>query len=199
MEKTRAEGIVIRTLPFKDYDGILSLFTQDEGLIKLVVKGAFNSKNGKGSLTTPLSLVETIYTKGRSELYSCREIAMLNPHHNLRQNLATLEAACEMVHVIEATQLPGKVVPELYQLFLTYLKRLPEACDPACISTSFYLKTLNHEGLLSSNNLFKMSAEERQLIEVLTLCRDFSLLSKLTVEPSLAVQVKEFFQQSIVR
>lgn len=197
MEKLRTEGVIIRGIPFKDYDCILSLFTPNDGLIKLFVKGAYHSKNGKGSLIAPLSQIEAVYTKKQSELLNCYEIAMVNPHHHVRQNLSMLEAACEMLKAIESTQLPAKAAPDLYRLFLIYLKKLPEASDPTCISSSFHLKTLSHEGLLASNALFKMAAEERELIEVLALCRDFSLLSKLTIDPALASQVKQLFHQSL--
>lgn len=195
-EKYRIEGVVIRAVPFKDYDCILSLFTREEGLIKFVVKGAYHAKNGKGSVVVPLSLIEAIYSRGRSELYSCSELAMINPQHSLRQSLPFLEGACEMLKAIEATQLPGKVSSELYQLLLVYLKKLPESIDTKCVSASFYLKTLNYEGLLSSA-LFPMNEEDRQMVEVLTLCRDFKSLAQLSISPFLANQIKEFFYQSV--
>lgn len=189
MEKLHIEGVVIRVFPFREYDRILSLFTPQEGLIKFVVKGAFTAKMGKGSHTTPLNLVEAIYTQGKNELHACREMTLIEPHHSLRQNLPTLEAACDMLKTIESTQYPGKAVPELYALFRAYLKRLPEAVDPAAISTSFRLKTLRHEGLLSELELFPMNTEERQLLEVLALCRDFSLLAKLSIEPAFVSRI----------
>ena len=33
-----SEGIVIRTIPFRDHDRIITLFTEEQGLLKLYVK-----------------------------------------------------------------------------------------------------------------------------------------------------------------
>jgi len=193
MQKVQAEGIITKASPAGENDRILSLFTPDHGLVKLYVKGAYLSNKSKGSSTNPLNIVEAIYTQGRSDLCSCYQIDVINPQIELRKNLEILEAACDMLNAINATQLPGKAAQKLYQLLIYYLKMLPKIGSPLTISSSFRLKTLRHEGLLNDSRLFPMSAEEQQLIEVLTLCRDFSLLSQLTLEPSLAVKIKEFF------
>lgn len=207
MEILRFEGIVIHGIPFQDTDRIITLFTP-EGLIKLFVKNAFSTKNGKGNNSSPLTVVEALCTKSRSEMYNCREIHSLQNHYELRQSLPLLNAACNMLKTIESTQMPGKAAPELYTLLLTYLKRLPEAKDPLLISLSFKLKTHRYEGLLgfpmrcsvcgqqldqwrmldleafcpihAPKQATMMDAEAQQLFEVLALCRDFSLLAQLS-------------------
>ncbi len=197
MSYTRVEGLIIREIPFQDYDRILSLFTPTEGLIKLFVKGSGRVKEGNSHRTAPLNIVEVVYTQGRTELYPCREITVINNQLQLRKNLSVLESACDMLQTILSTQLPGKSAPELYQLLLIYLRKLPEVGNPNILSTSFRLKTLRYEGLLDYNAFKDLKTEEKQLIEVLSLCRDLKLLALIDIEESLTFKIKDFFLQSL--
>lgn len=197
MSYIRIEGLIIREFPFQEYDRIVSLFTPIEGLIKLFVKGSRLTKKGHCHPTAALNVVEAVYTQGRSELYPCRQIEVINNNLKLRQNLPTLEAACDMLQTILSTQLPGKAAPELYQLLLIYIKKLPEMKDPHILSCSFRLKTLRYEGLLNIDAFETTTLEEQQLIEVLTLCRDLKLLALLEIEESLVTKTKNFFLESI--
>jgi DNA repair protein RecO (recombination protein O) len=178
-------------------------------------------KNSKASATTPLTVVELIYTKGRSDLLKCHEISILDHNLALRNNFNTLEAACDMLHVVNATQMPGKSCSNLYQLLLTYLKKLPFAHDPATLSVSFRLKTLRHEGLwqnfsrcsncacelidsyiLHGNTYCKLhippeaieiSSSERDIFELLAFSRDLSLLASLPMTQDLSKKIKLLF------
>ena len=139
--QTRTEGIILQATKFQDFDQIITVFTPGDGILKFMVKGALNPKQGKAALTTPLSRVELIYLQGKSELYSCREISMLNNHLSLRENVVLMEAAFDLLQAIRSTQLPHKPAPELYKLLLIYLEKLPLIPDPKILSTSFRLKT----------------------------------------------------------
>jgi DNA repair protein RecO (recombination protein O) len=224
MEKLNTEGIVINAIPFRNYDCILTLFTPLDGLVKFFVRGAYSSKKGGGSGITPLSVVEVTYTKGRSDLYSCTEIAVINHHLSLRHNLGILEAACEMLRALSITQQPGKAAPELYQLLLMYLQKLPHFVLPQIISNSFKLKLLRYEGLLAflshcsvcaqllgdgnawiyeneaycslhtPSKALSLAKEERAVVDVLAFCRDFALLAKMNISVLLCQKIHKLFE-----
>jgi DNA repair protein RecO len=199
MDKLRTEGVIVSAFAFKDYDRIITLFTPEAGLIKLVVKGAFSAKQGKGNSTAPLTHVETIYTEGRGELCSCREINVLNHFLGLRQQLLTLQAACNILQAIAATQQPGKSSPGLYQLLIAYLYQLQTATDPRAITASFQLKTLRHEGILNldewetPDGTLMLRADERRLVEHLALCRNFGALAATIIDNGLAAKIAALF------
>lgn len=207
MEKFTTEGIVLNAIPFRNYDCILTVFSPLQGLIKFFFKGAYSQKKGNGSgTTTPLSIVEIVYTKGRGDLHLCAEISVTDHNLALRNNLSVLEAACDMLQSISATQQPDKPAPELYRLFCMYLEKLPQISSPQILSSSFRLKLMRYEGVLaflshcsecsemlndtwihageaycSSHTppeaLF-LTKEERSLVERLAFCRDFGLLAE---------------------
>jgi DNA repair protein RecO (recombination protein O) len=48
----RTEGIVLHTLSYRDYDQILTVFTREAGVIKLVMRGGLSPRRqGRGSAT----------------------------------------------------------------------------------------------------------------------------------------------------
>lgn len=225
MQKLKTEGVILHALPFRNYDSILTLFTPEEGLIKLFFRGAYSKKKGYGAATTtPLSIVEVIYTKGRGDLFSCVDIAVL--HHNLalRNTLTTLEAGCEMLQCISYTQQPGKSAPELYQLLVYYLTKLPLIPTPTLITSSFRLKLLRYEGLLAllshccvcatplndtwiygseafcpshtPSQSLSITKEEREIIESLAFCRDFNQLKENKVTALLSQKICRLFDES---
>lgn len=142
------EGIVLQTNNFQDYDQILTVFAQHEGMIKLIVKGANRPKRRGGSVTSPLTKLEIIYARGKGELLKCRTLSLLNAHLFLRENLSWLEAACEMAQGILLSQFPNQPAPALYALFQAYLEKIPTMSDPQLLTASFYIKLLRHDGLL---------------------------------------------------
>lgn len=197
MSSDRTEGIILQATKFQDFDQIVTCFAPEEGIMRLMVKGALNPKLGKAALTAPLSRAEFIYSRGRSELYSCREISMLNSHLNLRENVLTMEAAFDLLQAVRATQLPQKAAPELYKLLLIYLEKLPLIPDPKVLSTSFRLKTLRHEGLLNfdASHFSSFSESERELLYLLATSRSFAELAELRVTPMLCQKVRSLFSE----
>lgn len=222
MQTYRTEGIILHAFKFKDFDQIITLFAPEEGVIKLVVKGAFSSKNGKGTLTAPLSHTEVVYTKGQSELYSCREISMLNQHLSLRGNIALLEAAFDLIQATFDSQMLHKPAPDLYRLLVSYLGKLPAFSQPNTLSASYRLKILRHEGLLAVKStcstcgielqhLFisegesycrghaqaysiEFQPEESSLLEKLAYCKTFSEIDNLVVVPEFGQKIKLIFK-----
>lgn len=197
MQTRRTEGIILQATKFQDFDQIVTLFTPEEGILRFMVKGALNPKLGKAALTAPLSRAEFIYSQGKSELYPCREISMLNSHLNLRENVLIMEAAFDFLQAIRATQLPHKAAPDLYKLLLIYLEKLPLIPDPKVLSTSFRLKTLRHEGLLNLSTT-PFSEEERSFLDTLANSRSFNQLAALSVTPVLWQKVRRFFDDLLI-
>lgn len=145
----RLEGIILKTIPFRDYDEILVVFTQEEGVVKALLKGARSRKRGLQGLCSPLNHIEMIYCPGKGEIGSCREISCLNPYSTLRQRLEDLLAGCDCLKALLQSQWTHKPAPKLYELLLKYLAFIPHVSNPQVLALSFRLKLLKYEGLLS--------------------------------------------------
>lgn len=141
------EGIVLRAIPFQDYDHILTLFTPEAGIMKLLVHGSRSKRRSVQGLCMPLTKVSAVYQEKRGEIFSCRELALLEPFSHLRNDLPRLEAACDVLDAISRSQLAGKPAPLLYTLLCFILERIPHAPFPIALATCYRLKLLKHEGL----------------------------------------------------
>ncbi|CUI16021.1 DNA repair protein RecO [Candidatus Protochlamydia naegleriophila] len=142
-----AEGIVVKVIPFRDYDQILVVFTREAGVIKVLHKGSRSKKRGVQGLCMPLTRIEVVYKEKKGEIFSCHELAHLGSYHALRHELSHLNAACDLLQVIYQTQLIGKPAPQLFALLKLYLEKIPSISSPCLLTTSFRLKLLKHEGV----------------------------------------------------
>ena len=143
----QAEGIILRVIPFRDYDQILTLFTHEQGIIKLIYKGSRSKKRGVQGLCIPLTVVDVIYREKRGELFGCQEMTWIDSYQSLRISLPCLEAACDCLQALYFSQLVGKPAPLLYELLRFYLNRMESIQDPWTLALSFRLKLLAYDGL----------------------------------------------------
>ncbi|NGX47132.1 MAG: DNA repair protein RecO [Chlamydiae bacterium] len=192
------EGLVLRSIDYKDRQKIITLFTPTRGLISLIVKGITRKKSHLLTLTSPFTKAEYHFSIRRSELYTFRDGTPLKTHHNLRQNLRHLQSATTLIKALLTSQLPGKPAPKLYNLTLTYLKHLPTFADPTSLTASFLLKLLKHDGHLSATHREPpfTSSEWEELLPLLS-ARTISSLQKHTTHPNLHQQIETLFHQKI--
>jgi DNA repair protein RecO (recombination protein O) len=141
------QGIVLQTVPFRDHDVIASVFTAQHGLVKLFIRGNFKKSRQHHALS-PLVHGEFLFKQGRNELMSCQSTKITHSFLQLRNDWKTLQAACRIIKSVEESQLPGKPSHSLYQVLFYYLSHLHEAEDVHCLTSSFLLKLLKHEGVL---------------------------------------------------
>lgn len=192
-EYLKTEGIVIRTTPYRERDHVAVVFTRDHGLVSLFVSRS-------PSFCAPLHKVEIIYSEGKGELCRCKEMSLLGSFLGLRSQLTFLDAACDLLKAIQASQLEGKAAPLLYGLLLCYLDRVADFNSLAALGASFRLKILRHDGLLSfplSEIIFPLSAVEEEILETLALSRHVPTLASLAVSEELMLRVRQFFMRSI--
>jgi DNA repair protein RecO (recombination protein O) len=141
------EGIILREIPFQDYDQILTLFTSDAGMIKVLYKGSRSKRRGVQGLCIPLTKVEIVYREKSGEIFGCQEMTLVDSYSLLRKKLLHLNVACDLLQVILASQLVGKTAPQLYTLLSFFLEKIPQTAHPWTLATSFRLKLLRHDGL----------------------------------------------------
>ncbi len=224
MLEEKSQGIVLRSIDYKDSQRIISLFTYEQGLISIIVKGISRKNLRLLALTAPFTEIETVYKKGRSDLYLFADGSILDDHLELRKSLECLTTAGHLAHAILTSQLPGKPVPELYLLFRAYFKQIATFTDPSPLVPSFQLKLLKHEGLLALaaycnhcthqaahflrkgeslcanhrfSDLFAFSLEEWALLLKLNSAEQFSHLRTNPVPAALKQKINTYFQARI--
>ena len=193
-KEEHAEGIVLRSVPFKDNDRILTVFTKEMGLISLMVKRVKHHT----AASTPFCQAEYLFVKGRSELYRFHDATILDDHLSLREKLQNLQAGGEIGHAILHSQLPGKPAPKLYELLVACLKQIPLFPNPCSLVTSFQLKLLTHEGVVSWEDptLFPIALphEEWKILYELAHLRSFQKMREMPIYPGLNSKIQSGFK-----
>jgi len=222
MNLLKTEGLILRSIPFKDYDQIMTLYTPDYGLISVVVKAARSQKRGLSSAISPLNRVDLVFKRGKQELHSCRELSALNHHLFLREKSDALRAACEFAQAIRTSQLPEKPSPELYTLLIKMIERIADSPSLSSLLAAFRLKIVRHDGLLRWNSIcsgcqknletphfykgepfcaehcpsggMRFAREEFELLEKLMGSRSFPEIETIPVSETLSFNVKSLFE-----
>lgn len=194
----RIPGVVLNTIPQKEYDILFTLFTP-AGLMKFYAKGGSGNRRGLKSLLTPLTEAEIVFKESVREIHTCLEGSPLNIHLSLRERLDNLQAAGDMVQAILASQWLGKPAPDLYNLLVYSLNKIPQARDPWVLAMSFRLKILRHDGLwdfdIPEPLWHGITAEEQQLTIRLATSRVWSELKELQLSPQIRESITQFFRQ----
>ena len=188
----KAEGIILHMVPYRNYDQILTVFTENQGVIKLFCK----KERTPWHRFTPLTKIECVYREGKSELCPCEDISLLDSYLSLRNHLVHLEAGCHLIQSIYKSQLLDREAAPLYQLLIYYLDRIPELSDPYLLVISFKLKILQYEGLLNlsvSNSQLSTDQYELDQLHVLAYGRSYRDISQLTVSDELKAKIDAFF------
>lgn len=217
------EGIVLKSIDYKDQQKIITLFTLNRGIISLIVKGINRKRTHLLTLASPLTHAEYHFSIRRSDLYTFQDGSPLNTHYQLRENLNHLQTAVSFAEALLSSQFPGKPAPALYQLLLVYLKYLPRFPDPSPLRASFLLKLLKHEGHLSvadqcshcdappshfsmgeglcrahaPSYATPLSQEQWTTLALLADARAIPQLQGLNLEPELAQKIEKFFKERI--
>ncbi len=180
MNVTRLEGIVLQVVKYGEQDLIITVFSAEQGLLKMFLAGGLARKSKNRLPMEPLTQAEFICACGRGELLRCREVTVQNQFRYLRESYALLEAAGQLVDVVLKSQWAGKPAPAMYALFNLYLTRLKEFVDPQAAVSSLRLKIMRHEGLFSPEALpAGLDEEQRQLAIVLAYGRSFATLCQM--------------------
>lgn len=198
MESSRVEAIILHTLRYGDSDQIVTAFTPERGVIKLIFKQPKRASRDMPMISA-LSRVEIVYVKGRGELYLGREVMIIDNYSSLRNSLACIQAGCDLLEIVRVSQNGEHPVPLLYRLLCTYLQHLSAFVDTDCALTSFRLKVLKHEGLLSDEMVQGLNEEDCLFIQVLAGCRKLQDIVTLPLPPGLADKVKQRFHVLLTR
>ncbi len=147
---TESPGLILSSLNFQDFDRIISVFTQKEGIIKLLVKGANRPKSLRTGFCLPLTLANFYFRKAKGELYHFKEAKLINAYFPIRNNLDALKTAGEIIQHIKSTQMPSEPSPALFSLVVAYLKQIALfTCPLPLLMSSFKIKLLKYDGLFS--------------------------------------------------
>ena len=118
----RIEGLALKVGPLGEHDRLLTLLSDDVGLIRLAVPGARKPRSSLAA-AVPLTTLE-LQIGGRSGLLRVRQLRVQHNFGNVGQRLETLAAAQALSELSIALVAGDDPVPGMLSAVLMHLERL---------------------------------------------------------------------------
>ena len=142
----KTEGVVLRSIPYKESSNILTLFTKEMGKIKVIAKGR---RRPKSRLRAPLEMLTVseliIYAKDDREIQIVKEASLIRSYEIFRENYRRFLFGCRLAQITDTFLEINSPIPEVYNLFIQSLDLIsfsPEQTLPSILS-GFIIKVLS--------------------------------------------------------
>jgi len=195
MQLHSSKAIVLRSQILKEHQKILTLFSEQFGVISLILQ-----KRSKQSscLSEPFCEGEFFFWLGSHDLKKYHDGSILDLHLGLRTQLSFLKTASCMAKAISASQIPEKASSPIYALFSAFLKQIPRFPTPGALLTCFYLKILRYEGLYHKDcDMLDISKQDKEHLDKIAYVQNFDALKEKEIDPSLFSYIERFFFQHL--
>ena len=192
MKEEVCKAIVLRSIPYVEKAKILTVFSEEKGILSVIIK---NITQQKCALASPFCELELVFYKKNSDMVNFKEGKILDDHIFLREKLEYLKTASSMAKAILQSQMPGKQAPLLYRLLRAYLKQIPSFSSHCSLLGSYYLKILQHEGLFLEKHAF--DEEESPWIRKLGEIQKFSDLKDQILPNSVLKKIERYFEEKL--
>lgn len=193
------EGIVIKTTPYQESSRILTLFTQEEGIISVMARKIGKKNLSLLNVTSILSLSEFQFFKKNSDFYYLKDATLLDSFLELRGDLNKLKAGGKLLKAILHSQYPGNPT-NLYLLLKSFLYKLKTSQNPSRLVMTFYCKLLKYEGVLpesKTDSPIPFSDNHWELLHSLSNITHFSALEKLSIPTEFEESINNFFYSTL--
>lgn len=121
----KTEAVVIRSVKYKDYDKMLTLFTKDRGLMSVSVRGAQRMKSQLAALSTPFVTGEFVIAQ-RVGVQSLRAGSIEKTRYALRESPAHLSCAALAAQLCCYAVQPEEANEGMYALVDAFFDRLQD-------------------------------------------------------------------------
>jgi DNA repair protein RecO (recombination protein O) len=142
----RCKGVIIKTQDYKENDKLIWLYTDTNGKITTVARGAKKNKNKLFSITLPFCYGEYMLFQGKT-LANLQEGRLIESFQGLLNNLDKLTYSSYVCELIDIAVIEGEVNSLLFKEFITTLYLLnTDAIDYELLIRAFELKLLKATG-----------------------------------------------------
>lgn len=201
----KLEGVVLKQTNYREADRIVTIWTKEEGRIRVLAKSVRLSKSKLSYSLQDLSLVQ-FETSGR-KLPIIINVKLIRNFQRLRENLKTATLGIFLKELMLKVTVDSQPNHDVYQLFLATLDYLnSRVVKPNIfeVGLSFGIKLLKFQGFYQYDNLKKTLAKaDQSVLQVLKglETQEFSSLKLLSSDKYKTIEkyVKNILEHIIER
>ncbi len=124
MRQIKVKGIIIKEIPYKDNDKIITILTDELGKISCMAKGAKKSNSSILACSQYLVYSEFVLYKSNN-FYYINSAEILSTFYNFKIDFDKLEIAFELTKLINIVISENENTDEVLKLFLNTIYLLP--------------------------------------------------------------------------
>lgn len=144
---TEVKGLVLRTVDLKESDRLLTIFTEEQGIVTALAKGARSLKSRKMSSTQQFCY-SSFVLYGQSDKYWVKEASLIESFFGIRNSIEGLALAAYVVEVLADVGVEDKEV-ELLRLALNSLYAISsEKYDLNKVKAVFEMRAMSILGFM---------------------------------------------------
>ena len=137
-------AIVLKTIPYGDTSIISRVFTEDQGKVTILAKGAWRPKNNAGALLEPMNHIHLqYYHKSSREIQILKDGVFSQQFSNLRKELNKIIVGLAIVEMMDKSTMDNNPFPILYRLGWRVLKKLNDEKQNIWLVFIFFLYQLS--------------------------------------------------------
>ena len=139
-----ANAIVLKTIPYGDSSIISRLFTEDQGKITVMAKGAWRPKKTTGPLLEPMNHIHLqYYHKNSRDIQILKDVGLIHQFSILRSKLDRIILGQTVVEALDKSTPASNSFPILYRLGWRVLDKMNHADVNFWLVFAFYLYQLS--------------------------------------------------------
>ena len=139
-----ANAIVLKTIPYGDSSIISRLFTEDQGKITVMAKGAWRPKKTTGPLLEPMNHIYLqYYHKNSRDIQILKDVGLIHQFSILRSKLDKIILGQTVVEALDKSTPASNSLPILYRLVWRVLDKMNHADVNFWLVFAFYLYQLS--------------------------------------------------------
>lgn len=125
MALVKAEGLVVRAMNLGETSKLVTLFTRESGILKVIAKAVRSNKSRMGAALEPLTVARIVYyEKENRELQFLSQAELVEFFPNLPANLEKWGYANACAELVVRTQTSREATEKLYPILLNTLRAL---------------------------------------------------------------------------
>ena len=137
-------AIVLKTIPYGDTSIISRVFTEDQGKVTILAKGAWRPKNNAGALLEPMNHIHLqYYYKSSREIQILKDGVFSQQFSNLRKELNKIIVGLAIVEMMDKSTMDNNPFPILYRLGWRVLKKLNDEKQNIWLVFIFFIYQLS--------------------------------------------------------
>ena len=185
----------------QEADRLVTFFTREEGLIRVIAKGVRKIPSSRGGHLEPCTLISAVIHESKTGIYAGK-VETEEYFHELREDIDAFGRACEQVKLFHRLFDVHQPVPELFDALISAWRTYPLLSPEkrVAMDAAIALLIVQHAGVLPDMRLWNAgSTNDRSLIVIKYLAEHPDHAPRIALSGDDAMNLKRTMKNLLAR